>query len=358
MLIPACAPEREYLRFKSDIDKIFSKVMGSGKYLQTKEVEELEGKIAEKCHRKYAIAVNSCTDALTLTIQSGEFPEAWVILPALSFVATAEAAQNTRTLIPYFIDVDENYLMKLKRVDFGEVLIYVNLFGTVGNFDSIEKVAKKCKMELVEDAAQSFGAWDGDRPSGSLGDFSCLSFDPTKPFFAPGSGGMILTDNSSAADFLKSHRQHGKTMDGHCWSGFNSQMSSLTAAILNYKLSFQDEFLDRRRGIAKQYSESLKDVVKVMEEPKGKKWSWSKYVIQVERRDELKKFLIERGIECKIHYDPPLSKYPFFGNQDFFTPMADRLSKVSLSLPIFSLMERSEVEVVINTVLSFFDGDK
>jgi dTDP-4-amino-4,6-dideoxygalactose transaminase len=169
---------------------------------------------------------------------------------------------------------------------------------------------------------------------------------------------MVLTDDEGLAQEIRKLRYHGKKDGDFVDIGCNSQMSTLTAAILRHKLRHYDDLLGLRDSIACWYSYALRDVVEVSSRPMDHAWSWSKFVIKTDKRDELQKFLFGRGIDTCIHYPRPLNQYRQFGFWKQETPIADRLSQRCLSLPIYPFMSNEEVDYVICSILMFFDKEK
>jgi dTDP-4-amino-4,6-dideoxygalactose transaminase len=210
------------------------------------------------------------------------------------------------------------------------------------------------KLTIIEDAAQSFGARWNDRPSGSLGDISCLSFDPTKNLNNYGSGGMVLTDDHNQYINLQSLRDNGKRTD-HVISGTNSKMSEVDCAHMLVKLKYFDEWQKRRQQIAEYYSEQLQDYVLTPEVDCLVEHAWSKYVCHHNERTMIMSMLAAEGIESKIHYSKPMH-YEGVGlmasiqNDNFLLEGSEEFSKTTFSLPMYPELTDSEVESIVETV--------
>jgi len=235
--IPFFGTTREFLAHRAPIMERIERSLETGRMLQGEAVPDLERRVATQVGRRYAVAVNSCTDGLFFALRaSGLEPGDEVLVPNLSFVATASSVVRA-SAVPVFVDVDDSYNLSLdaarERVTpRTRAIVFVHLYGQMGDARRIETFARDHGLILIEDAAQAFGASFAGRNAGSLGSASCLSFDPTKPISAVGSGGMVLTDDGEIAARVRRLRYHGRGPDGDFVElGFNSQMSTLVAAV-------------------------------------------------------------------------------------------------------------------------------
>lgn len=363
--IPFFGVNREYEAHRQAILNTIDKVLSTGRVLQGEAVNVFEQRISELTHRKYAIAVGSCTDALYFAMNSlgiGQGDE--VLVTDFSFVASASAILRAGAK-PVFVDIDDTYNMDLdqaaKRITQNtRAMIYVHLFGKMGNPQEVEQFAKRYRLKLVEDAAQALGASHYGRYAGSLGKISCISFDPTKVVSAPGSGGIVLTDDPEIADHIRKLRYHGRGKSGQFEElGYNSQMPTLTAAVLNCKLDYQAEWLEKRCSIARNYIDKLKEVpVIAPNEESGSTHIYHKFVIRTQERDNLRSYLQSRGIETMVHYSLPFHKQPLFAHleeTDIFFSQALEFARSVLSLPIHPFLSKEEVDYITKTILSFFD---
>jgi len=260
-MIPFFGLQREHIKYKDLYLDLFEEVLDDGRVLQGIEVESLEKKMAGYCGRDYAVAVNSCTDALYFAlVASGIGPGDEVLVTDFSFVASASCILRAGAK-PVFVDIrEDNYNMDIYKAELTEktkAMIFVNLYGRMMNPIEVTQFCANNKLILIEDAAQSLGSmFDGFR-SGRNGFISCLSFDPTKVLGAPGSGGMVLTNNSRVAEDIRRLRYHGKGQDGFSSLGYNSQMPSSTAYILMAKADMNAMWKSRRIHIANYYSANI-----------------------------------------------------------------------------------------------------
>jgi dTDP-4-amino-4,6-dideoxygalactose transaminase len=342
--------------------KKISKVLSHGKVLQGDEVSEFERKVSSLCNRSYGIAVNSCTDAIYFSLlASGVEPNDEVLVTDFSFIASASAILRAGAK-PIFIDIDESFLMDLDRAkehisERTKAIIFVNLFGQMGDPKIIREFALLNKLDLIEDAAQSLGAHFESTKSGSLGDISCLSFDPTKVIGSPGSGGMVLTDERKLAKKLTSLRYHGQGKKGEFDSlGYNSQMPSLIASVLNYKLDQNEKWLSKRREIARYYIENINEPIIMPVQIPNSGHIYHKFVIRLENRKGLKNYLDQNNIQTMIHYKKPLHKHKLFqlyNINDHNFPKTLAISRSVLSLPIHPFLRDYEVDYIVKKINNF-----
>lgn len=361
-MIPFFSQKRENFFLKKKNTQHFNRVFLSGKVLQGPSVVKLEDTLSKIYKRKYSVCVGSCTDALYFSLMSlGIKANDEVLVSNYSYVASASAIVRVGAK-PIFIDIDLDYNMSLESAKKfitkkTRALIYVHLFGKQGELNKIKKFCKIHKIHLIEDIAQTFAPVKDKLKAGSIGEVSCISFDPTKTISAPGSGGAILTDSKKIYNYIKRIRYHGKNpiTSNFEFLGFNSQMPTLTAAILLEKIKHNDKWILKRKKIAEYYSKNLKKDVIVPEV--GKNHVFHKYVILSSKRNELKTYLKKNKIETMVHYSNLLSQNKYLKkyvkkNQTF--KIATKISKDVLSLPIHPFLKNKEVKKIVKTVNNFF----
>ena len=240
-LIPFFGVKRENYKYKKIYSKIINNSLATGNSLQGREVANLEMKLAKIHKRNYAVTVNSCTDALFFSLKLLRLkPGTEVLVTNYSYIASASSIIRAN-LVPRFVDIENDYNMSLENIEKfinkkTKVILYVHLFGKMGNIIKLKKICKKNKLILIEDVAQAFGAKFKKIIAGQTGKFSCLSFDPTKIISAPGSGGAVLCDKKNDYFELKKLRYHGKIKNYFNDLGYNSQMPSMVAAIIKKKI--------------------------------------------------------------------------------------------------------------------------
>jgi dTDP-4-amino-4,6-dideoxygalactose transaminase len=351
---------RQYASLKEELLHAADLVYSSGRVLDGEYTAKFEQAIATRTDRTYAISVSSCSQALLVSMMAyaGHDTSKKVAVPALSFAATANASVLAGRNIQ-FIDTDTDGILDISKLDGSHIgiILYVNLFGNVIDYDKLKLVSDffNDSIPIIEDAAQSFGAYYKGKPSGKLGDISCLSFDPTKNLPNYGSGGMVLTDNDDVAAYVKSFKDNGK-QSSHWMVGTNSKMSEADCAQMLVKLKYFDQWQARRAKIAAYYADNLSDIVSVPEYSFDVIPSWHKYVITtVDNRDDLASKLLTYGVETKVHYKTLMPDMPVFrydGNIPF--PAADAISNTALSLPIYPELTDVDVEHVAASIRSVF----
>jgi dTDP-4-amino-4,6-dideoxygalactose transaminase len=327
---------------------------------------QFEGSIARRCDRQYAVAVNSATQGLVFAQQVHLLRESSVLIPTLSFAATINSvlyAGNT----PVFCDTDAGALIDLESMDMAltgagvTAIMYANLFGHVIDYDRFRLLTEffnngTADIVVIEDAAQSFGARYKDQPSGSLGDVSVLSFDPTKNLNNYGSGGMVLTDDVDVYHQLLNLRDNGKRLD-HSFIGTNSKMSESDSAQMLVKLKYFDSWQTRRQAIAEYYTQELAEWVDVVLPGEHVVSAWSKFVIRVTERHGLRDYLQSCGIDSRFHYDTPLFELPIgYDYIDYARELfreSTAFSREAISLPIYPELRDIEVESVAQSVKNY-----
>ena len=366
--IPFFGVDRQYNNLREEILDATDKVYASGRVLDGTYTRQFEKTIAKMTERRYACAVGSCTQALIFALRAvdNEYRELHnrrnkILIPAQSFVATVNAVLEAG-FDPVFCDVDaQTGLMDLNTIpvvaDELAAIVYVNLFGNIVDQErliSYTEMFSERKIPIIEDAAQSFGAYYRGVPSGKLGDVSCLSFDPTKNLNNYGSGGMILTDDPAIWELANDYRDNGKANE-HIQSGTNSKMSEADCAQLLVKLKYFDGWQKRRAEIAEYYSEELDGLVGIPPVDMNVEHAWSKFVIHHHSRSSLYTDLLNMGVETRINYELPLHQHAVSFSFTSFDDTgvlegAENFSRTCLSLPIYPELEDYEVEYVVDAI--------
>jgi dTDP-4-amino-4,6-dideoxygalactose transaminase len=358
-MIPFFGVDRQYKNLREEILDVTDSVYASGQVLDGTYTKNFEQTIAKLTHRKYAIAVNSCTQALIFALRAIDhysiIRKNKILIPAQSFAATVNVIVEAG-FEPVFCDVDPiSGLIDINTIpvepDDIAAVMYVNLFGNIIDYDKLTAYTSffnQYKIPIIEDAAQSFGAYYRDVPSGKLGDISCLSFDPTKNLPNYGSGGMILTDDPEIALLCYNWRDNGKISE-HSMSGTNSKMSEVDCAQMLIKLKYFDDWQQRRQLIAEYYTQELSGPIRLIPIDGKVVHAWHKFVMHYPERSRLFSDLQGMGIETKIHYTAPLHLMSLVGGHDVLAG-AEEFSKTCLSLPIYPEMTYAEVEAVVDAV--------
>lgn len=365
--IPMVDLHRQYKSIKKEIDcAIFDVIKESG-YINSRFVKKLEQEIAEYCKIKYAVGVNSGTDALYLSLWALGIKQGdEVITTPFTFIATAEVIVLLEAR-PVFVDVDyETYnidadLIEKKITKKTKAIIPVHLFGFPYEMDKIKKIAKKHNLFLIEDAAQAIGAEYNGKRIGSFGNTGCFSFFPSKNLGAYGDGGIIITDSKKLAERLKILRNHGSKIKYFNEEiGVSSRLDGIQASILSVKLKHLDKWNRKRREMAELYNSLLKNInwIGLPKENKSCNHVYNQYTIRVKngKRDKLKKYLEKKGISSMIYYPLPLhltKAMRYLGYKKGSFPVSEKLSKQVLSLPISADLKKEEVKYIVDVINRF-----
>jgi dTDP-4-amino-4,6-dideoxygalactose transaminase len=342
-----------------------SRVMDSGDFILGAEVRNFEQEFAAFCNAKFALGVNSGTDALFLSLLSlgiGAGDE--VLCPVYTYIATALSISYTGAK-PVFVDVDpQTYNIDPKQIEKKitkktKAIIAVHLYGQPANMPEINRMAKAYKLKVIEDAAQAHGAAIKNRQNqwkkvGVIGDIGCFSFYPTKNLGGCGDGGMILTDNKQIYEklhMLRDQGRKGKNRYLHFVIGYNSRLDSLQAVILREKLKMLNTWNDLRRKSAHAYTQLLKDCPRIITpfEPENYKHVFHIYPILLKARATAQKKLLAKNISTGIVYHQPLhlqAAYKQLGYKKGDFPVAESISAKVLCLPMHAHLSQSQVEYV------------
>lgn len=359
--------KRQYAYLKNDLEKAVNYVFTHNGYILGPEVKELEKKIADLCEVKHAFGVASGTDALLLALfTAGVKPGDEVITTDFSFFATAGVISRLGAK-PVFVDIEEDTynidpkLIEAAITDKTKALIPVHLYGQIADMDAINEIAKKHNLIVIEDAAQAIGSIYKGKPAGSMGDFGCFSFYPTKNLGAAGDGGIVVTNNDEYAEILNISRNHGaQPKYYHKFIGVNSRLASIQAATLLVKLPYLKEWSQKRIEHAAYYNEKFKAVPQI-KTPVTKEYSdfhiFNQYTIAVENREALMAKLKEAGIGFEIYYPVPFHKQECFadlGYKDDDLPLTNRAADEVLALPIYPELTKTEQDEVIEVISNFY----
>jgi dTDP-4-amino-4,6-dideoxygalactose transaminase len=333
---------------ESDVRRHWDRVIAGGGFVQGIEVTQFEEAFARYCGTQHCVGVGNGTDALELALRAaGVGPADEVILPANTFVATAEAVIRAGA-IPVLVDCDPaTYLIDPTQIadvigPRTRAVMPVHLYGQIADMESIAAVLAGRDVAVVEDAAQAQGAERHGVKAGRFGVAAGTSFYPGKNLGAWGDAGAVLTSSDEAAGQVRALRNHGGVNRyEHRWIGTNSRLDTLQAVVLLAKLRLLDSWNDQRRQAAERYRELLGDVEQVTlpSVAEGSCPVWHLYVVQVADRDEVLRSLQAAGIGAGIHYPSPIHLLPGWhdlklGRGTGF-PVAERAAGRILSLPLY-----------------------
>jgi dTDP-4-amino-4,6-dideoxygalactose transaminase len=368
MKVPMLDLTEQYQELRSEVLEVLDQVMSSSRFILGDNVKKLEQDIAQFSNVSHGIGVANGSDAIHIALQALEIgPGDEVITTAFTFFATGGAIVRVGAT-PVYVDIDPvTFNIDPAKVEEAitektKAIIPVHLYGQMADMDSLSKIALKHKLAIVEDAAQAIGAKQNGKSVGELGSAATYSFFPTKNLGAYGDGGMIVTNNDDVAEKSRVIRVHGsKPKYYHHVLGYNSRLDELQAAVLNVKFPHLEEWSKLRRKKAAIYThllnESLGEKVVTPVEREGNYHVFHQYTIQVENRDELQKFLNEQGVSTMIYYPLPLHLQPVFkdlGYKEGDLPLAEKVAKKALSLPMFPELKVEQQEYVVAKIAEFF----
>lgn len=357
-------PHAGYLAHQSEIDEAIHRVLNSGWYILGKEVAAFEVEFAAFIGVPHAIGVANGTDALELALRAcgiGAGDEVITVShTAVATVAAIELAGAT----PVFVDIEKgSYLMDALQVEAvvsprAKAILPVHLYGRPANLPAILEIARKHRLRVIEDCAQSHGASLNGLKTGTWGDVAAFSFYPTKNLGALGDGGMVVTRDPVLADKIRGLREYGwKQRYVSNLPGMNSRLDEIQAAVLRVKLSHLNHDNERREHLARLYLDALKG--SCLRLPAGSPQgvhAWHLFVVAHQHRDGLLSFLRERGIGTGIHYPVPVHLQPAYRDRiplHRALPNTERAAAQVLSLPLYPELPSESVRRIAQTVLEW-----
>ena len=348
---------------RAELDAVMKNVIDKSAFILGPEVKAFEEEYAKYIGVSRGVGVDNGTSAIELILRSlGVGPGDEVVVPAMTFVATASAVMMTGAT-PVFADVDPvtyciNQEDAISRVTAKtKAVIAVHLYGFAMDLKPLID-AGKGRFAVVEDTAQGHGAIVNGKRAGSLGTAAAFSFYPSKNLGAFGDGGIAVTNDQELADKIMMFRNYGERKKyEHMFLAFNKRLDSIQAAILRVKLPHLDAWNGQRMQAAKWYREALKGTSLVLpHETEAGRHVYYVFAVRSSRRDELQKFLKERNVDSGIHFPFALHLLPVFkylGKGEGSFPIAEKTGKEILSLPMFPGMTREEVGLVADAVKAF-----
>lgn len=353
-------------QYRDELLAAVARVVDSGWYILGEEVRNFEGRFAEYCGVRHAIGVANGLDALTLTLRAwmelGVLAEGdEIIVPANTYIATILAISKNR-LTPILVEPDRN-TFNIDEIRIGEnlsartkAILLVHLYGRIGYSETIQSVADRHGLKIIEDAAQCHGALYKGRKSGSLGDAAGFSFYPGKNLGALGDAGAVTTGDDKLAEAVRILRNYGSDSKYvNRFKGVNSRLDELQAAILSVKLKYLDAENEKRRRIAGRYLQGIRNgklVLPSCDSPEAHVWHL--FVVRTEDREGLLGHLRERGIETLIHYPIPPHRQTAYAEWNTRSyPVTEEIHRTVLSLPMDPTMSDGDVEAVITACNAF-----
>lgn len=389
--------KRQYELIQDKIEQAVCEQMRSGMYIGGKAVSDFEKKFAEYIGVKHAISVNSGTDSLVIALKALGIKEGdEVITTPFTFFATAETIAMVGA-IPVFVDVKEDTYnidpekIEEKITEKTKAILPVHIFGQPANMQCIQEIADKHHLFVIEDACQAVGSSLLGKKAGAWGDAGCFSFFPTKNLGAFGDGGMITTNNDDLATICRALKEHGMAQNGakarfilegvedelantvspdalynpykyyNYLIAYNSRLDAIQARVLDIKLDYLDDFNTRRSEIAAYYNEHLGTCsgVKIPTIKENMIPVWHQYAFRCTQKDEMGNFLASKGIGSAAFYPVPLhlqKAFIYLGYKEGDLPVAEKLTKETVCLPIFPELNEEELEYVVTNVKAFFNN--
>ena len=394
MKVPILNLTRQYETLREEIEKAVCEQMASGMYIGGAAVENFEKKFAGYIGVKHAIAVNSGTDALVIAMKAmgiGAGDE--VITTPFTFFATAETIAMTGAT-PVFCDVEENTYnidpakIEAKITPKTKAILPVHIFGQPAEMAAIQAIADRHGLKVIEDACQAVGAAIGGKKVGSIGDAACFSFFPTKNLGGFGDGGMITTDSDELNVSCRAYREHGGAQNGakaralltgveddlaggksgdalynpykyyNYLIAYNSRLDAIQARVLDIKLDYLEGFNARRTEIAGKYNAAFQGLpgIEIPVIREGVKTVWHQYAFRCGNKDGMGEHLAALGIGSAAFYPVPLHLQKAFvglGYKEGDLPVAEKITRQTVCLPIFPELSEEEIRAVIEGVKSF-----
>ncbi len=362
MKIPFNVLDRQFFKYQDEYEKKAIDVLRSGWYVLGKEVSEFEKEFAKYIGSKYAIGVDNGLNALVLAFRALEIgKEDEVLVQGNTYIASVMGiSMNGAT--PIFIEPDQHYNMDIDRIEEKinsktKAILVTHLYGQASNMDEVVELCKKHDLYLVEDCAQSHGADFNGKRTGSFG-IGCFSFYPSKNLGCFGDGGAITTNDEKIAQKLKTLRNYGSEKRYHNEVvGYNSRLDEIQAGLLRVKLSHMDELTKEREYIANKYLNSIDNpkikLPKTLEKATN---VWHLFVVEVDDRENLQKYMNEMEIGTVIHYPipPHLSEaYKYLGYKKGDFPITEKYAETIISLPLYIGMTEEEIEYVIRAINTY-----
>lgn len=347
--------------YREEIQEAVTRVIDSGWYILGQEVKKFEEKFSQYCGVKHTISVANGLEALVLILRAylelGIFSEGdEIIAPANTYIATILSISENR-LKPVLVEPDiDTYNIDINKIERKitsrtKAILVVHLYGQIGYSESMQILANKYKLKIIEDSAQCHGAIYQKRMSGNLGEASGFSFYPGKNLGALGDAGAVTTNDDALAEVIAILRNYGsKIKYENEYKGYNSRLDEMQAAILSVKLKYLDRDNERRRYITNYYLTNMKNKKIIL--PKviaPESHVWHLFVVRTENRNSFQSYLKNKGIDTVIHYPLPPHKQKAYQEWNKETyPITEEIHNTILSLPVDISMSDDDVIKVVD----------
>lgn len=364
MHVPFIDLKQRYQEERDEILKCIDTVLTQGHLIMTEEVDLFEREAASYIGSKHVVSLNSGTDALmmglwALGIKKGDE----VITTPISFVASTGAIAHIGAK-PIYVDVTDDQNIDVSKIEQAigpntKAIMPVHWGGRMANMEAITEIAKRHKLFVVEDAAQAMGSYYNKKHGGTFGDVAGYSAHPLKNLNALGDAGFLATNNDEIAKKIRLYRNHGLESRDNCvMYGVNSRLDSLHAEILRMRLQKLNSVVEKRRKNVSIYKEHIKATEIFIPEESDKEFhSYVMFIVQAERRDELKEYLSKNGIETLVYYGTPLHMQKaasIYGYKEGDFPVAEKQCKKVLALPHHQNLTNDQILYVCEMINKFY----
>lgn len=370
MKVPLLDLRVQYQSIKTEIDAAVLEVLASQQCILGPAVTRCEAALAAYCHSPHALGVSSGTDALLLAMMAEKIgPGDEVITTPYTFFATAGCIARLGAT-PVFVDIDPaSYNLDVPRIEARitprtRAIVPVHLYGQMADMDPLMAIARRHRLVVIEDACQAIGAEYRGLRAGSIGDYGCFSFFPSKNLGAVGDGGLVTARDDAKAELLRILRVHGsRPKYYHRYVGGNFRLDSIQAAVVEVKLRYLDDWTAARQRNARRYHDLFQASGLVERGLVGlpaelaSRHIYNQYVIRVPRRDELKEALTAREIGTEVYYPVPLHRQACFADLGYAEgafPESEKAARETLALPIYPELGEAAQACVVAAIRQFF----
>lgn len=350
----------QYLASRELINKRIQAVLDHGQYIMGPEVAELEERLADHTGARHCITVSSGTEALVIALMAlGVGPGDEVITTPFSFIATAEAVLLVGAK-PVFVDIEratcniDPHLVEHRITSRTRAIIPVSLYGQPSDMHTVNQIAARHGLAVIEDGAQSFGATYRGRQSGNLSTIGCTSFFPSKPLGCYGDGGALFTSDGTLAATMREIRVHGQSRRYvHTRLGVGGRMDTLQCAVVLAKLERFHWEVEQRQRAAAAYDEMLRPHVPVLACQADRTSVYAQYTVLVEHRDRVRAALEAAGIPTAVHYPLPIHQQPAYAHlaEGECYPVSEEMAARVLSLPMGPYLSAPDARHVASSLL-------
>jgi dTDP-4-amino-4,6-dideoxygalactose transaminase len=362
--VPFIDLQQRYAEEKEEILKCVDRVLAKGHLVMTEEVAEFEAQVCAYTGAKHCISLNSGTDALMIGMWAmgiGRGDE--VITPPVSFIASTGSIRHIGAT-PVYADVKNDQTIDPAEIEKRitpktKAIMPVHWIGRIADMDAILDIADRHNLMIIEDSAQTMGAYYKGRHGGTIGTCGAVSAHPLKNLNAIGDGGFLLTDDADVAEKARLYRNHGlQGRDDAVMFGVNSRLDVINAEVLKYRLTRLDEVIEKRRRNAALYAELIKQgPVFIPEEKEYEKVSYVMFIIQAEDRDRLQAYLTEHGVQTLVYYGTPLHLHKASADMGYKPgdmPIAEAQCDKVLALPHMQYLSEDQISYVADLINKFY----